>query len=124
MAILPIIKLFEHYQVNPYKVLRISKNASSYQIKNSFKERMKVVRDDSYLRAEVCLAYDIMLNRNFYKECEKDTFEFIPDLHEGNVLCYYYTVIGDTLKLMTLILNEKKNKKLIYFKDPQQRNLS
>ena len=44
-------------------------------------------------------------------------------MKKGNHLCHYFTVIGDSLKLMNLILNEKDNKDLINFKDSSQRNL-
>ena len=84
---------------------------------------MKEVLEDNDKKGDLCLADDIILNPTFYKEVEEDVFEFDPNIKDGNILCHYYCIIGDTLKLMTLILNEKKNKDLIYFKDDSKRNL-
>ena len=123
MVQLSIIELFESSKVNPYKTLGITPNSTKSEVKRKFKEKMMEVRDDNKLRAELCMADDIILNRQFYKECEKDIFEFDPYLNNGNILCHYYTVIGDALKLYGLILNERENKDLIFFKDPSQRNL-
>jgi hypothetical protein len=123
MAIISILKLFKKFQINPYKVLGVKKGAPKSEIKAQFRKRMKEVRDENDERGELCLADDIILNPTFYKEVEEDVFEFDPHIKDGNILCHYYCVIGDTLKLMTLILNEKKNKDLIYFKDDSERNL-
>ena len=109
MAIIKIFELFKKLQINPYKVLGVKKDAPKYEIKEQFRKRIKEVRDDNDKRAELCLADDIILNPTFYKEVEEDIFEFDPYIKDGNILCHYYCIIGDTLKLMTLILNEKKN---------------
>ena len=123
MAIIKILQLFKKYQINPYKVLGVKKDATKSEIKSQFRKRMKEVRDNYDKRADLCLADDMMLNKKFYKEIEEDIFEFDPHIKDGNILCHYYCIIGDALKLMTLILNEKKNKNLILFKDDSERNL-
>ena len=123
MVQLSIIELFENFKVNPYKTLGITPNSTKSEVKRKFKEKMMKVRDDKKLRSELCMADDIILNKKFYKECGNDIFEFAPYLNNGNILCHYYTVIGDALKLYGLILNERENKDLIFFKDPSRRNL-
>ena len=123
MVQLSLIQLIESFQVNPYAILGIKHDASKDEVKKKFKEKMNKVRDNDKLRAQLCLADDIMLNRQFYKEVKKDIFEFDPYLNDGNILCHYYTVIGESLKLYDLILNEKDNKDLIFFKDSSKRNL-
>lgn len=120
---LTIPQIYESNIVNPYQVLGINHNASQIEMKKKFREKMKEVRDNDILRGQLCLANDIMLNKQYYKECEKDFFEFDPNLKEGNILCHYYAVIGDALKFAHLVINGNKNKDLIYFKDSSDRNL-
>ena len=108
MATIKILqKLFNKYQINPYKVLGVKKDATKSEIKSQFQKRMKEVRDNDDKRTDLCLADDMILNKKFYKEVEKDIFEFDPHIKNGNALCHYYCIIGDVSKLMTLILNEK-----------------
>jgi hypothetical protein len=109
--------------VNPYKVLGINYDSSKYEVKQKFKEKMKEVRNDYSARADLCLADDIILNKQFYKESPKDFFYFDPNIKEGKNLCHYYAVIGDTIKFAHLVMNTIEKKDLIYFKDPSDRNL-
>ena len=53
--------------VNPYKILGINYDSSKYEVKQKFKEKMKEVRNDYPARANLCLADDIILNKQFYK---------------------------------------------------------
>ena len=120
---LAIQEIFTGIRINPYVVLGISPNANKTEVKLKFKQKMKEVRDDDRLRAELCLADDIILNKQHYKESEKDVFEFEPDLNKDNVVGHYYTVIGDCIKLAYLIMNVNEKNDLIYHKDPSERNL-
>ena len=53
--------------VNPYKVLGINYDSSKYEVKQKFKEKMNEVRNDYSARSNLCLADDIILNKQFYK---------------------------------------------------------
>ena len=110
---LAIQEIFTGIRINPYVVLGISPNANKTEVKLKFKQKMREVRDDDRLRAELCLADDIILNKQYYKESEKDIFEFEPDLNKDNVVGHYYTVIGDCIKLAYLIMNVKEKNDLI-----------
>ena len=80
---------------------------------------MSAARNNDQLRAKICLAYDIIVNNNFYKECEKDVFK-INDLGIDIICGYYYTIIGDCYNLINII---EKNPNILEFKDPLERNL-
>lgn len=104
--------------VNPYLVLGISKFFFYFTpIKKKFREKLSESRNDVKLRAKICLAYDIMVNDSYYEEIEKDHFKFKDCILNR---CYYYTIIGDCVKLMMEI--EEDSKKL-FFKDSLNRNL-
>lgn len=115
--------LKDYLEVNPYKILGISQNSPKYLVKRKFREEMKKVRYNDDKRAILCLADDIILNPELYIKDNNDNFHLDPFIKKGNILCHYFTVIGDTFKLMNLIINEKDNKDLINFKDSSQRNL-
>jgi len=109
-------------KINPYLILGITKNEAknASKTKNSFREKLQAARNNDELRAKVCLAYDIIVNNKFYKECEKDVFKINDELGIDIICGYYYTIIGDCFNLINLI---EKNINLIYFKDPLERNL-
>jgi len=53
-------------KVNPYLVLGISKDALPVQTKSIFRKRMFDARNNDELRAKICIAYDILVNKNYY----------------------------------------------------------
>ena len=115
------IKKILEMKVNPYLVLGISKNSTPAQTKSAFRKKMHEAKNDDELRAKICFAYDIIVNKDFYKECEDD--KFILKLGKDNlktIPAYHYTIIGDCLDLMQEI---EKNPELLSFKDPLERNL-
>ena len=83
-------------------ILGITKGSTSSRTKNSFREKLSAARNNDQLRAKICLAYDIIVNNNFYKECEKDVFK-INDLGIDIICGYYYTIIGDCYNLINII---------------------
>ena len=107
--------------INPYLVLGIPKNATIKQIKIKFREKMLEARNNDQLRAKICLAYDIIVNANYYIEFKKDTYRVNYELlKKENIIGYYYTIVGDFKNLVEEI---ERNPKLLYFKDSLQRNL-
>ena len=108
-------------KVNPYLVLGISKDALPVQTKSIFRKRMFDARNNNELRAKICIAYDILVNKNYYIECENDMYILNLGGENSKVIpAYYYTIIGDCYHLMEEI---EKNEKLLSFKDPLERNL-
>ena len=108
-------------KVNPYFILGISKNALPVQTKSVFRKKMLEARDNDELRAKICIAYDIIVNKNYYIECENDMYILNLGVENSKVIpAYHYTIIGDCYHLMEEI---EKNKKLLSFKDPLERNL-
>lgn len=84
-------------KVNPYLVLGITKNEAKDKAttKNKFREKLSSARNNDEIRAKIFLAYDIIVNNNFYKECEKDFFRINDELGIDIICGYYYAVIGD-----------------------------
>jgi len=108
-------------KVNPYFILGISKNALPVQTKSVFRKKMLEARDNDELRAKICIAYDIIVNKNYYIECENDMYILNLGVENSKVIpAYHYTIIGDCYHLMEEI---EKNEKLLSFKDPLERNL-
>ena len=122
MVLISFTKLKMPLKINPYLVLGITKNEAQTKskTKNAFREKLSSSRNNDELRAKICLAYDIIVNNKFYKECEKDVFKINDDLGIDIICGYYYTIIGDCYNLINII---EKNINLIYFKDPLGRNL-
>ena len=82
---------------------------------------MSEAKNNDELRAKICFAYDIIVNNNYYEKCENDMYRLRLDAQEFNIIsAYHYTVIGDFLDLIEEI---EKNPRLLYFKDPLERNL-
>ena len=71
------------------------------------------------MRIKICLAYDIIINKDFYQEIEENNFVIRYDLNKL-ILGYYYTVIGDFLKLVKEV---EENPEILTYKDPLKRNL-
>ena len=105
-------------EVNPYIILGITKNTNPKETKLKFREKLIEFKNNDELRAKICLAYDIIVNKNFYIECKKDIYKINKAKKE--FLSYYYTVIGDC---ENLIFEVESNSSLLFFKDPLQRNL-
>ena len=53
-------------RIDPYLTLGIKKDASHSETKSKFREKMNEVRNDDELRAKICLAYDVIVNKAFY----------------------------------------------------------
>ena len=108
-----------HLAINPFEVLGIKKNASHWETKSKFREKMIKAFNNDEMRIKVCLAYDMILNPNFYDEIKKDVF-IINDKLDKYVMGYYYTVIGDFQKLVKEV---EENPEILNYKDPLKRNL-
>jgi hypothetical protein len=105
--------------INPYRVLGIKKNSSKAETKSIFRKKLNEAGDNYLLKAQICLAYDIIVNREYYEECEKDHYK-INDKIKEKIIAYYYTIIGDTFHLIREI---ERNIDLLNYKDPLERNL-
>ena len=69
-----------HLKINPYLVLGIAKNANADQTKQNFFKKMLEAGKDIIKKAEICVAYDMIVNKSFYKECEKDVYSINSEL--------------------------------------------
>ena len=124
MAIIKNLKKIKFpLRINPYLTLGIKKDASPSETKTKFREKMNEARNDDELRAKICLAYDIIVNKTFYR-CTGENIYQIKDVMPNNpkqdLSVYYYVVIGDFFNLMKDI---EDNDCLLYFKDPLKRSL-
>ena len=107
-----------HLKINPYLVLGIAKNANADQTKQNFFKKMLEAKGDINKKAKICLAYDIIVNKQYYLEISTNTYTINYQLK--SIYAYYYTVIGDCYNLIILI---EKQPQMLYFKDPLGRNL-
>ena len=108
------------FRVNPFLTLGLPRGASPSQTKKVFREKLIEARNDADLRARICLAYDVIVNKDYYYECEKDTFKFKENLIKSWIVAYYYTVVGNSYNLINEI---EDNPLLLNYKDPLKRNL-
>ena len=108
------------FRVNPFLTLGLPRGASPSQTKKVFREKLIEARNDADLRARICLAYDVIVNKDYYCECEKDTFKLKKDLIKSWTVAYYYTVVGNSYNLIDEI---EENPLLLNYKDPLKRNL-
>ena len=108
------------FRVNPFLTLGLPRGSSHSQTKIVFREKLIEARNDADLRARICLAYDVIVNKDYYYECEKDTFKFKENLIKSWIVAYYYTVVGNSYNLIDEIEN---NPLLLNYKDPLKRNL-
>ena len=108
------------FRVNPFLTLGLPRGASPSQTKKVFREKLIEARNDADLRARICLAYDVIVNKDYYYECEKDTFKFKENLIKSWIVAYYYTVVGNSYNLIDEI---EDNPLLLNYKDPLKRNL-
>ena len=122
MVLISFTKLKMPLKINPYLILGLKKDEAqnASKTKNSFREKLSSARNNDELRAKICLAYDIIVNNKFYKECEKDVFKINDELGIDIICGYYYAIIGDCYNLINII---EKNINIIYFKDPLERSL-
>ena len=104
MVFITIKRILEISKVNPYLTLGIKKDASFSEIKNKFRQKILEARNDGNLRARVCLAYDILVNKSYYREVENDFYIF----KDWNNAAYYYTIIGDCFNLIQEIKDEPR----------------
>ena len=119
MCLIKVGKINCPLMINPYVVLGLSKNATPSQTKQIFREKMLEARNNNNLRAKICLAYDIIVNKTMYIEFDKDIYTFNEKKFYKKI-CYYYAVIGDCLELIELI---EENSNLLNYKDPLKRTL-
>ena len=108
------------FRVNPFLTLGLPRGASPSQTKKVFREKLIEARNDADLRARICLAYDVIVNKDYYCECEKDTFKLKKNLIKSWTVAYYYTVVGNSYNLIDEI---EDNPLLLNYKDPLKRNL-
>ena len=105
--------------INPFSQLGITKDATHLQTKTNFRKKMIDARNDDKLRIKLCLSYDMILNKEFYREVEDNIFIVKHDLNKI-ILGYYYVVIGDFLKF---VKEAEENPDILNYKDPLKRNL-
>ena len=122
MAIIKCRKIKRPIKINPFIVLGLPKDANSSKTKAKFREKLAQSRNDDESRAKICLAYDIIVNKQFYIECEKDTYriDFKNYKFSRFIKVYYYCIIGDCHSLIQEI---EEKEELLEFKDPLERNL-
>ena len=116
MVVISCVKIEMPNKINPFLTLGIKKDESHSSTKLKFREKLIQTMNNDELRAKICLAYDVIVNRNYYYECEENTYK----IKEDKIMVYYYCVIGDCLSLMEEI---EHNQNLLYFKDPLKRSL-
>jgi hypothetical protein len=104
---------------NPFSFLGISKNSSLDEITKKFREKIIEVKNSYEFKAKLSLAYDIMMNNQYYIKTEKKDYYKLNDKYTF-IYGYFYTVVGDLPNLMKEIEN---NKSYIKFKDPLGRSL-
>ena len=122
MAIIKYNQIKRPIKINPFLVLGLPKNPSAAQTKAKFREKLAKAKNDDDLRAKICLAYDIIVNKQFYMECEEDTYRInfkMPKLGRF-IKAYFYCIIGDCHGLIQEI---EEREELLEFKDPLERNL-
>ena len=106
------------HKVNPFLALGLKKDASISETKSQFRAKLQETRYDDEKRAIICLSYDIIVNKSYYIECEKDNYKI--KVEGSNKMAYYYCVIGDFVNLVNQI---EKNPKILFFKDALERSL-
>ena len=116
MVVISCVKIEMPNKINPFLTLGIKKDESHSSTKLKFREKLIQTMNNDELRAKICFAYDVIVNRNYYYECEENTYKIKGD----KIMVYYYCVIGDCLSLMEEI---ERNQNLLYFKDPLKRSL-
>lgn len=116
MVVISCVKFEIPTKINPFLTLGIQKNESPSSTKSKFREKMIEARNNDELRAKICLAYDVIVNRDYYYEFEENTYKIKKD----KIAVYYYCVVGDCFSLMNEI---EQNPNLLYFKDPLKRSL-
>jgi ankyrin repeat protein len=110
--------LINFYKINPYSTLGITDKTEPEETKRIFRKKLLEAKDTIIKKAKICMAYDVIVNKDVYIKCEKDFYKINENI--TNILPYYYTIIGDCEKLIPLI---EKNPKLLYYKDSLGRNL-
>ncbi len=123
MAIIKYKPIKRPIKINPFLILGLPKDANAAQTKNKFREKLLETINDDELRAKICLAYDIIVNKSFYIDCGDDTYRIDFKKSKSRSSCikaYYYCIIGDCHGLIEEIEENKSN---LEFKDPLQRNL-
>jgi len=116
MVVISCVKIKMPTKVNPFLTLGIAKDESHAGTKHKFREKMIEARNNDELRAKICFAYDVIVNKDYYYECEKNTYKIKND----KKAVYYYCVIGDCFSLMEEI---ESHPNLLYYKDPLKRSL-
>ena len=82
---------------------------------------MLEAKDNDEYRAKICFAYDIIVNKYYYKEYENNMYKLrLWGENFKIILAYFYTIIGDFIDLLEEI---EKNERLLSFIDPLGRNL-
>ena len=79
MVVISCVKIKMPTKVNPFLTLGIQKNESPSGTKYKFREKMIDARNNDELRAKICFAYDIIVNKDYYYECEKNTYKIKND---------------------------------------------
>jgi hypothetical protein len=120
MVFIKFIKIESPKRVNPYLILGIPKNADEKTTKKNFRQKLMEFRNNDELRAKICLAYDIIVNRNFYRKCGDNIYEIDTSKMKPYIAGYYYCFIGDSYNF---IMECEKNPKILEFKDSLERNL-
>ena len=105
-------------ELNPYKILKLNKNAKPFEIDLAFK---KYLFKNPQFRSEICLAYEILNEPNLsnslkFMKLEENSDNYRVINHDE----FYCAVVGDKIGLSYLIL-QKKN--IVNEKDQNGRSL-
>ena len=115
------IKKLLEMKINPYLILGISRDSTPAKTKRIFRKKMLEAKDNDEYRAKICFAYDIIVNKYYYKEYENNMYKLrLWGENFKIILAYFYTIIGDFIDLLEEI---EKNERLLSFIDPLGRNL-
>ncbi len=107
-------------KINPFSVLEISNNESTVDIKKKFREKINEIESNDEFKAKICLAYDIMINSNYYIKLSGENHYYITNDKYPFCHGYYHSVVGNLNKLIDEV---EKNSNYITFKDPLGRSL-
>ncbi len=100
------IKKLLEMKINPYLILGISRESTPAKTKRIFRKKMLEAKDNDEYRAKICFAYDIIVNKYYYKEYENNMYKLrLWGENFKIILAYFYTIIGDFIDLLEEIVD-------------------
>ena len=105
-------------QLNPYEILELKKDAKNFEIELKFKQQLY---QNPNLRAEICLAFEILCEPNLFDSCTYITIDENNDIYRAiNYNEIYCAIVGDDIGLLHIII---ENKNIVNEKDKFGRTL-